>query len=237
MWRVLLCDNDTPFLESFKRTVVKVAGEWIHEIKTFERKDDLEFYVGEHPLEPYIILLDVELEDGSGVDAAREILSIQPNAQIIFMSEYDKHYLDVYEVEHVYFLKKPINEILLRKAIQRAGEKLELTGQPGFIVKNKKGIQKINLNEILYFEKEKRKIHVHTEADIVTYYGKFKDMVEQLDYRFLRCHNSYIVNMNKVKKLSGKKFFFEAEGVVPISRSYYSKAKEAFLEYVIEGVL
>ena len=37
------------------------------------------------------------------------------------------------------------------------------------------------------------------------YYGKFEDLMEKLDSRFTRCHNSYIVNLTKVRELSDKK--------------------------------
>ncbi|MCQ4636766.1 LytTR family DNA-binding domain-containing protein [Anaerovorax odorimutans] len=236
MWRILICDDDAVFLELLKKSVIRMAGERIKEIRTFEEKEKIEFYAAEHPNEAYIVFLDVELGEGNGngVESAKQILNYQPNSQIIFISAHDKYYLDVYEVDHVFFLKKPLEEEQLEKALHRAAEKLEGIKKDSFAVTSKKGVQKLGLNEILYFEKEKRKIHIHTVKDVITYYGKFDDMEPQLDHRFLRCHNSYIVNISKVKKMGNKKFYFENDKVVPISKSYYPEVRDIFLEY-LEG--
>ena len=39
-------------------------------------------------LRPDVILMDVRLPDGSGVEACREILSEQPNSRVIFLTSY-----------------------------------------------------------------------------------------------------------------------------------------------------
>ena len=181
MWKILICDDDAVFLELLKKSVIKAAGDRIREIRTFVEKEQIEFYAAEHPNEAYIVFLDVELGENNGVDSAKRILNIQPNSQIIFVSAHDKYYLDVYEVDHIFFLKKPLEAEQLRKALKRAADKLEGVKGDGFVVVNKKGAQKLSFNEILFFEKEKRKIHVHTTKDVITFYGKFDDMEPQLD--------------------------------------------------------
>ncbi len=232
MWKILICDDDAVFLELLKKSVIKAAGDRIREIRTFVEKEQIEFYAAEHPNEAYIVFLDVELGENNGVDSAKRILNIQPNSQIIFVSAHDKYYLDVYEVDHIFFLKKPLEAEQLRKALKRAADKLEGVKGDGFVVVNKKGAQKLSFNEILFFEKEKRKIHVHTTKDVITFYGKFDDMEPQLDDRFIRCHNSYIVNISKVKKMGNRKFYFDTEKVAPISKSYYSDVRDVFLDYL-----
>ena len=232
MWKILICDDDAVFLELLKKSVIKAAGDRIREIRTFVEKEQIEFYAAEHPNEAYIVFLDVEMGENNGVDSAKRILNIQPNSQIIFVSAHDKYYLDVYEVDHIFFLKKPLEAEQLRKALKRAADKLEGVKGDGFVVVNKKGAQKLSFNEILFFEKEKRKIHVHTTKDVITFYGKFDDIEPQLDDRFIRCHNSYIVNISKVKKMGNRKFYFDTEKVAPISKSYYSDVRDIFLDYL-----
>ena len=55
--------------------------------------------------------------------------------------------------------------------------------------------------------------------------------MEKLDPRFARCHNSYIVNLTKVRELSDKKFVCENGKNVPISKTYYVDVREKFLSY------
>ena len=234
MWKILICDDDALFLELLKKNVMEAAGERLGEIRTFVEKEQIEGYASEHPNEACIVFLDVELGEKNGVESAKRILNNQPNSQIVFVSAHDKYYLDVYEVDHVFFLKKPLEKEQLYKALDRAGSKLESAKKDEFVVVNKKGALKLGLNEILFFEKEKRKIHIHTTMDVITYYGKFDDMEQQLDERFVRCHKSYIVNISKVIKMGNRKFYFAGEKVVPISKSYYPDVRDLFLDY-LEG--
>ena len=232
MWKVLICDSDLSFSELLKKKSLEIAGEGVRGAKLFRGKDELEQYVSEHPSETNIVFLEVELEGETGIEAGKAVLDHQPDSQIIFLSAYDKYYQDVYDVDHIYFLKKPLEHDLLEQAIRRAEEKLERITRREFIVSNKQGVQKVPLDQILYFEKEKRKIHVQTTEGVLTYYGKFEDMADQVDYRFLRCHNSYIVNITRVITMKNKKFVFENRREIPISKSYYAEIKSIFLDYL-----
>ncbi len=228
----MICDDDKSFLEQLKTDILNLEDEHIKRIELFSDAEQFEFFIAEKPNEANIIIMDVKLEEVNGIDLAKRILELQPNSQIIFTSGYDSYYLDVYSVEHVYFLKKPIDTKHLLQAIRRAGEKLLDLHTRSFIVSNRDGLHCIPYNEILYLENELRKIHVHTVRGNISFYGKFEDMKEALDERFLRCHNSYIVNIAKVKKLSSRKFCFDSDKSIPISRTYYDEVRKAFVQYM-----
>ena len=234
MWKILICSEDEVFLQDLGQRIRKLAGEKLKELKLFRRKDELDLYAAGRPEESDIILIDISLDNG-GIELAQRILEVQPQSQIIFMAESDKYYLDVYSVDHVYFLKKPVDSVLLLKAIKKAGSRLRDLKKSYLVINNKQGIYKIPLYSILCFESEKRKIHVYTEDREIAYYGKFEDLMDKLDARFARCHNSYIVNLTKVCELSDKKFVCENGKTIPISKTYYVDVRERFLAYLDGG--
>ena len=218
MWKVLLCDSD-----------LAIAEEGVQGVKLFRGKADLEQYVSAHPDEANMVFLEVELEGGFGIEAGKKVLQMQPDSQLIFISAKDTYYQEVYEVDHVYLLKKPFEDECLKQAVRRAEKKLDQATRREFVIANKQGVQKVPLERILYFEKEKRRIHVHTTEGVVTYYGKFEEMDPQVDRRFLRCHNSYVVNITRVQSMNAKKFLFEDGREIPISKSYYAEIKSAYM--------
>lgn len=232
MWKFLVCDDNSGFLQSVKTDILSLFGDRTLGIELFEKSEQLMFYVESHPGEASIILMDIHLRDGSGIDLAQDVLCYQPQSQIIFISGYDDYYLDVYNVEHVYFLRKPIKREFLYKAIQRAAEHLKDISSKSFVVSQKGGSYRIPYNDILYFENELRRIHIHTEEEKFSYYGRFEDLIYQLDERFKKCHNSYIVNISKVKALEHKHFRLENDKVIPISRTYYPEMKKNFFAYL-----
>ena len=221
MWKILICSEDRDFMQDLGHRIRRLAGERLKEVRLFSNKEDLDFYTTGRPEESNIILIDIS-RDNEGIQLAQKILAVQPHSQIIFMASTDKYYLDVYSVDHVYFLKKPIEAVFLMKALNKAGSRLQDMKKSYLVISNKQGIYKIPLYTILCFESEKRKIHV-------------EDLMEKLDPRFARCHNSYIVNLTKVRELSDKKFVCENGKNVPISKTYYVDVREKFLSYLDGG--
>ncbi len=75
-------------------------------------------------LKPDVILMDVRLPDGSGVDACRDILASNPAARVIFLTSYaddDSVLAAVLAGAHGYVLKE-IDSAALLRAIQLVAE-------------------------------------------------------------------------------------------------------------------
>lgn len=75
-------------------------------------------------LKPDVILMDVRLQDGSGVDACREILAAQPQTRVIFLTSYaddDSVLAAVLAGAHGYILKE-IDSSALLKAVHAVAE-------------------------------------------------------------------------------------------------------------------
>ncbi len=77
-----------------------------------------------HRLKPTVILMDVRLPDGSGVDACRDILASSPNTRVIFLTSYaddDSVLAAVLAGAHGYVLKE-IDSAALIRAIHSVAE-------------------------------------------------------------------------------------------------------------------
>ena len=102
------------------------------------------------------------------------------------------------------------------------------------------GIYTIPFDDILYMEKALRKIRIHTGgADrrhypYVEFYGKFEDVVGDLDKRFLYCHRSYVINMDKIVLMTRNTIYIEPNKSVYMGRETYAKARKIFRKYLAE---
>jgi len=94
---------------------------------------------------------------------------------------------------------------------------------------------RVGLSEILYFEKELRIISVHTRSKIYRYYGTFKDLPECLDRRFYRCHNSFFVNLEKIKVLRRYELELENGETIRISQRCYPAMRHTYLTFIMSG--
>lgn len=103
------------------------------------------------------------------------------------------------------------------------------------ILKKKNGIYVVPVNDILYLEKNLRKVCIHTQTEAlgnIDVYSSFEDIMTHLDDRFMCCHRSYIFNMDKIVILADQMVYIEGNDSIYLGRDSFSKAKKIFAEYL-----
>lgn len=75
-----------------------------------------------------------------------------------------------------------------------------------------------------------------TDSEIIETYDKMDHFSFQLDKRFLQCHKSYLVNMERVKRYCGDSFLMGNETTIPISQSRRKIVRQQFLDYMGNAV-
>lgn len=83
--------------------------------------------------------------------------------------------------------------------------------------------------EISFIERDKRLTRIHTEQGNVITTMKISEVYEYLDHtKFVLCHNSFIVNLEKVRIFNRSEITLRSGEVIPISRSHWKSTKEIF---------
>lgn len=180
-----------------------------------------------------ILFIDIRLGNVNGIDLVKKYKKELSNTKIIYITAYDEYIEETFETEPTYFLRKPLNEEKILKAYSKAKEKINIENQK-IIISTKTGKRKINLNEIYYIESDARLINIYLKNEIITSYKKLSETEEELGNSFLRTHKSYIVNINKIKNYALTKITLENDKIIPISRHYQKRCKDAILEYLKE---
>jgi two-component system LytT family response regulator len=67
---------------------------------------------------PALVLLDVEMQDGTGFDLLRRLA--EPNFQVVFITAHNHYAIHAFEFSAIDFVLKPVDEDLLRRAVERA---------------------------------------------------------------------------------------------------------------------
>ena len=93
-------------------------------------------------------------------------------------------------------------------------------------------LYKIPFGEIEYLESQGRETVVSTINEQISVHMKFSDMEQLLpEDTFIRCHRSYIVNMNYVKHLARYRFLMKRGMEIPVSQLQYVDVKKKFMEF------
>ncbi len=182
-------------------------------------------------LQPDIVFLDVELEDGTGFDILKKLDSTK--FKIIFTTAYNQYAINAFKYSAVDYLLKPIDPTDLQDALIRAKT----------AISNAKEHQKLLtvLNENL--EKKEKKIVlktsdqqfvmkvediIHLEADgAYTNFvsSKLKVIISKnikfyqnlLDDNFIRCHQSHLINIKHVLGIKNGQLRMSNGDMIPIS--------------------
>lgn len=102
---------------------------------------------------------------------------------------------------------------------------------PYLVVKNKDMTMRIHYADIIYLESKQRVVTLYCRKQKVEFYAKLTDVQSVLPPdKFIRCHQSYLVNVNMVKKLDrrNRQFHMVTDEIIEISKSYYPQVQTHF---------
>lgn len=74
-----------------------------------------------------LVLLDVQMGDGTGFDVIREV-GAERMPSVVFVTAYDRYALRAFEVNAADYLLKPFDDVRLRESIERVRERLSRPG-------------------------------------------------------------------------------------------------------------
>lgn len=77
-----------------------------------------------------------------------------------------------------------------------------------FIINHSDKCIAIDYNDILFFETSSNihKVILHAKKRVLEFNGHLKEIERQLDYRFYRCHRSYIINKDNISEIDFNNF-------------------------------
>ena len=92
------------------------------------------------------------------------------------------------------------------------------------------------LSDIRYIEVYGREAVIHTKSRVYSTNRSLTELERELPGDFLRCHRSYIVNMNFVSNMSTSDFLLQDGMKVPIGAALRTKVKQNFSDWMFQKV-
>lgn len=174
-------------------------------------------------------ILFLDHQDADCLQYAQLVRDASTTASIVFFGKppVDINRLLVYRPSYLLTGSEPQ---ALREALIRCRNE-QLRPLSYFPVKTRDVQMRIDHRSISCFESRQRIVLLHTEQQTLEFYGKLNDVFATLaDDRFVRCHQSYIVNMEKVRLLdkANRLFVMLSGRTIEISKSHYKDVVEAF---------
>lgn len=150
------------------------------------------------------IYIDIKIDLLNGIEIAQKIQQENPKIKIIYMTAYSQYSEAIFKTKPTYLLLKPIKKEQIKKSLERALQEEKNKSIKTFNIKGK--IFNIEVEKIKYIESNKRVIIIYEEDLKRRIYGKLDEIEEMLSSNFVRCHQSYIVNLEYVRELNTHEF-------------------------------
>ena len=151
------------------------------------------------------IYIDIKIDLLNGIEIAKKIQQENPKIKIIYMKAYSQYSEAIFKTKPTYLLLKPIKKEQIKKSLERAlQEEKQNKRIKTFNIKGK--IFNIEVEKIKYIESNKRVVIIYEEDLKRRIYGKLDEIEEMLSSNFVRCHQSYIVNLEHVRELNTHEF-------------------------------
>lgn len=176
-----------------------------------------------------IIFLDLFMGDSFGMSIAQKLRDFSYKGKIIFCTVSADYALESYNVFASGYILKPYSLDDIRRTLDRFLPEYQCDS---YRIKQKSRIVYIPLNEIMFVESDNTKCILHrTESREYVIYKKLTQIEEELnDPRFLRCHQSYLVNMNYVREADDV-FLLQSGDEVLIRQKSKKDIQKQFLKY------
>ena len=178
-----------------------------------------------------VLFLDIYMPGISGVETARRLRAAGYGASIVFATTSTDHGVDSFEVRASDYLVKPFRQEDVDRTMDWCLEHLpdSLRVLPVYAEGER---QELPLSSISYVEVLGHQCHIHTSCQTVVVRRGLDDLEAAIGSRdFLRCHRSFLVNLNFVQDITGSDFRLSDGTLVPISSGNLSKIRNLFSDW------
>ncbi|MGI5855408.1 MAG: LytR/AlgR family response regulator transcription factor [Candidatus Merdivicinus sp.] len=177
-----------------------------------------------------VIFLDIYMNGPLGMEVARRLRALLYDGEIVFLTASADFAVDSYDVEAAGYLLKPHSYEKLCTVMDRIVQNFDISTYQ--IWRRSQSIR-IPYSEILYVESCNSKCILHRKGhNTYVVYKRLSDIEEELDdCRFLRCHQSYLVNMDYIQQVD-KQFQLTTGDLVHIRQRGLKAIRQIYLDYI-----
>lgn len=230
MINVLICDDD----EYTRRMLEKIVSQRPFTSRIHTASDGVEALSVARETSLDIVLMDIDMPRLNGIEAAKTICALSPDAKFIFITAYMDYAIESFSVHPYNYLLKPLDIGKLEKNLDEMKSHIKKLPDSSskIAVKNENSIYFIHIDEILFFEKVTGKLLVHTAEESYTLNKTLSEIESSITGNFLRVHRSFIVNMDKmstITNLGNRSYqvdFHESEKKALMSRYRFEDLKD-----------
>lgn len=238
MIKVAMCEDsktDRDILQKIIEYLMKERG-LAFQIDLYEDGESLMNGYSNHPCD--LIFLDIMMGEIDGIETGRRIRAVDPKVEIVYCTSSEDFAIAAYEIHAMGYLLKPYEPGRIGAVIDYYVQKHPQKNQNFIEVKSHRKSVIIPYKDIIYMESDNKVVYIHTTTQgDVKVYNRLDVLEDEIkDERFLRCHQSYFVNMQYVAGLVDSDFIMITDSMIPIRKSGRKLIVKRYEEFLKENL-
>lgn len=238
--RVLVADDEAPAREELAYLLerdprigsVRTASGGAETLKVLERAD------------VDAVFLDIHMPGLDGLDVARLLIRFRRPPQVVFVTAYDEHAVEAFDLRAVDYLLKPVRRERLAEAVRRVQAALaggpEDTGDDETIAVELGGVTRfVARSEVRYAEAHGDYVRLHTAAGSHLLRVPLTTLEESWSAAgFLRIHRRHLVALQhivEVRNESGRTVVHVGDDSLPVSRRHTGELRDMLVRRAHPG--
>lgn len=228
MYRIEICDCERGSALHLERMLRKKIS-WAVIRSVSERH--LEEELTADMMRPNILFVGVKLRTRSGVSLAAKLREIDPMVRVIFLAGRQDDLSDIFDAAPIGLLVKPFRQEKIYAVLERAIQGIEKESMDFLQLKSREHFFRVRYQEIRYIESDRRYLYIHRQDTSDRVRMKFSELETRLPNYFVRCHQSYMVNLYELAFLDGSSLVLVDGMRFPVSRSRREQTRERVEEF------
>ncbi len=236
MLRVAICDDNNVICSQVEKMVFEYEKtSYVHfEVEVFNEGEHLLNHIQtEHQFD--LIFLDIELGTSSGIKVGTTIRQEFDDhiSKIIFITSKNGYESQLFDIQPLNFLRKPIKSEDLTKCLDLVVKLLDVENK-FFEYKQGRDTIKIRIKDILYFKKDGRKIKVVTHTGEDYFNDTLSNVKSRITKNFVQPHETFLLNYNKISSFNAKSIKMSDGKEIPISKGNLPEMRAMLINTVRE---
>lgn len=239
MLRSIIIDDEDKGIDSIELLLQR----YVPEVKIVATSTDPEEAIGLiEDYKPEIIFLDINMPEMDGFELLENLSWKDFN--LVFTTAHQEYALKALKNNAIDYLLKPIDHNELKSAVERIKKRvseqkeefwkfnynellqdIQRKEKQRILIHTRSGVESIDLDNIIYLQAESNYTYIFIDdgKKIITTktLKEFENQLCESGSKFMRVHNSYIVNLHKVVRLikASDTIVLKEDFKVPISKS------------------
>ena len=234
MIKILICDDDKILCDQIKAALEKHYAGGVQVGEEHDADRLLEGFQSCRFGNVDILLMDIRFEKINGIDAVKEIQRTYRCLKVIFITGYMDYATQIFKAAPSNFLVKPVRNEKLFAAVDELLEKIHEEESDCILLQTKGNAVRVKTRNILFAESDKRVVKLYEKETCWTVHKKIGELEKELPEYFLRCHQSFLVNMDEIKVFNADQIILFDGRKIDVSKARYREARKKFFRYVGE---